>query len=420
MKQIFALVDCNNFYASCERVFNPALEGKPVVVLSNNDGCIVARSNEAKALGIAMGTPLFKAKDVIQNNGVEVFSSNYTLYADMSNRVMKTLSTFTPEMEVYSIDEAFLNLAGFTRPLTEYGREIKSTVMKWTGIPVSVGIASTKTLAKIAGRIAKKSAKANGVLDLSDSSYIDKALAQTEVGDVWGIGRRYAQKLIRAGIHTALSLKNADIEWIRSKFGIMGVRTVYELRGISCYRLEYNPPAKKSITVSRSFGKAVESVDELKEAVATYTVRASEKLRHEKLAANVLTVFARTSFFDKQNIYSNSETINLPCPTSDSPELIAYATKAAEQLYRKGCRFKKAGILLSGLEPQNKMQLTLFDKIDRCRSQALMQTVDSIKANIPEANLHWAAEGLDRPWKTNFKRRSHRYTTRWDELVEVA
>lgn len=420
MKQIFALVDCNNFYASCERVFNPSLEGKPVVVLSNNDGCVVARSNEAKALGIGMGVPAFKVKDVLEKNSVEVFSSNYALYADMSNRVMRTLSTFTPEMEVYSIDEAFLNLAGFSCSLTDYGRKIKRTVKKWTGIPVSIGIAHTKTLAKIAGRIAKRSAKADGVLDLTDSPYIDKALAQVEVHDVWGVGRRNGRKLKRAGINNALSLKNADTEWIKRKFGVMGLRTVYELRGICCYRLEENPPAKKSITVSRSFGKAVESVDELKEAIATYVVRAGEKLRREKLVANVLTVFARTSYFDKRKRYSNSETIKLPCPTSHTPELISFAIKAIEQLYRKDCSFKKAGVLLNGLELQNRMQLPLFDEVDRQKSQRLMQAVDAIKAKIPEANLCWAAEGLNQPWRTHFRRRSHRYTTRWDELVDVA
>jgi len=419
MKQVFTLVDCNNFYASCERVFNPGLEGRPIVVLSNNDGCVVARSNEAKALGIGMGVPAFKVKGVLEKNSVEVFSSNYALYADMSHRVMRTLSTFTPEMEVYSIDEAFLNLAGFTCSLTNCGRKIQNTVKKWTGIPVSIGIAHTKTLAKIAGRIAKRSAKADGVLDLTDSPYIDKALAQIDVYDVWGVGRRNGRKLKRAGINDALSLKNADTEWIKRKFGVMELRTVYELRGICCYGLEENPPAKKSITVSRSFGKAVESVDELKEAIATYVVRAGEKLRQDKLVANVLTVFARTSNFDKQKKYSNSETIDLPAPTNYTPELIAFALEAIERLYRKGCSFKKAGVLLTSLEDQNNMQLPLFDEVDRQQAQRLMEAVDDIKAKLPEANLRWAAQGLAQPWRTLSKRRSHRYTTSWDELLKV-
>jgi len=420
MKEIFALIDCNNFYASCERVFNPRLEGRAVVVLSNNDGCVVARSNEAKALGIGMGMPAFKVKGIIQRNGVEVFSSNYALYADMSHRVMQTLSTFTPEMEIYSIDEAFLNLAGCGDNLTDYGRKIQATVKKWTGMPVSIGIAPTKTLAKIANRIAKGTPQADGVFYLKELSAIDNLLNKIAVVDVWGVGHRNARKLKRAGIDTALSLKDADIGWIRSKFGVMGVRTVYELRGTCCYHLEENPQPKKSIVVSRSFGKAVESIDELQEAIATYAVRAGEKLRREKLVANVMTVFVRTSYFDKQKRYFNSETIKLPSPTSYTPELISYAIKAVEQLYRKGCSFKKAGVLLSGLELQNKMQLTLFDEIDRGKSQRLMQTVDTIKAKLPEANLRWAAEGLVQPWRTHFKRRSHRYTTRWDELIEVA
>ncbi|UCC22071.1 MAG: Y-family DNA polymerase [Planctomycetota bacterium] len=420
MKEIFALVDCNNFYASCERVFNPRLEGRAVVVLSNNDGCVVARSNEAKALGIGMGVPAFKVKGIIEKNDVEVFSSNYALYADMSHRVMRTLSTSTPAMEIYSIDEAFLNLAGCADNLTDYGRKIQATVKKWTGMPVSIGIAPTKTLAKIANRIAKGTPQADGVFYLKDLSDIDNLLDKIAVVDVWGVGHRNARKLKRAGIKTALTLKNVDIEWIRSKFGVTGVKTVYELRGICCYRLEENPPAKKSITVSRSFGKAVESIDELQEAIATYAVRAGEKLRRENLVANVLTVFVRTSYFDKQKRYFNSETIKLPSPTNYTPELISYAIRAVEQLYRKGCSFKKAGVLLSSLELQNKMQLTLFDEIDRRKTQRLMQAVDTIKAKLPEGNLRWAAEGLEQSWRTHFKRRSHRYTTRWDELLVVA
>jgi len=419
MKEIFALVDCNNFYASCERVFNPILEGRPIVVLSNNDGCVVARSNEAKALGIGMGVAAFKVKDIIEKNGVEVFSSNYALYADMSNRVMQTLSTFTPDIEVYSIDEAFLNLAGFACPLTDYGRKIQKTVKQWTGMPVSIGVASTKTLAKIANRIAKKTPQAEGVFYLKESAALDNLLEKTAVEDVWGVGYRNARKLRKVGIKTALALKNANIEWIRSRFGVTGVRTVYELRGICCYGLEENPPAKKSIAVSRSFGKSVESIDELKEAVATYAVRAGEKLRRHKLVANILTVFVRTSYFDKRKRYFNSETIKLPCPTSYTPELISYAIKAVEQLYRKGCSFKKAGVLLTGLELRSKTQLTFFDEVDRQKSQRLMQTIDIVKAKLPEASLRWAAEGLNQPWRTHFKRRSRRYTTRWDELLKV-
>ena len=418
MKEIFALVDCNNFYASCERAFNPRLEGRPVVVLSNNDGCIVARSNEAKALGIGMGVPVFEAEKVIEENNVEVFSSNYALYADMSGRVMKTLSTFTPDMEVYSIDEAFLNLAGFNRSLTDYGRKICQTVKKWTAIPVTVGIARTKTLAKIANRIAKKSGRADGVEDLTDSALLNEILAAIPVEKIWTVGIKTTIKLKRAGIETALDLQRADINWIRQKFGVVGVRTVYELRGISCYPLEQNPPVKKSIAVSRSFGKPVESIEGLKEAVATYCSRAGEKLRQQGLAAGLMTVYVTTSRFIK-NKYFNSRTIDFPVATSDTKELIGGALLCIDKLYRRGFLFKKAGIVLSSLVSESRIQGNLFDTVDREKSRRLMQVIDAVNTRL-NSPLRWAAEGLNQPWKVKFNRRSYRYTTRWDELPPVA
>ena len=422
-KEIFALVDCNNFYASCERVFSPKLEGRPVVVLSNNDGCVVARSNEAKALGIGMGVPAFEIEEIIRKNGVEVFSSNYALYADMSSRVMETLSAFTPDMEVYSIDEAFLNLAGFncspsTSLRTDYGRKIWSTVKQWTGMPVTVGMARTKTLAKIANRVAKKSAKANGVLDLTDSPYLDRVLAETPVEKVWTVGIRTALKLKGAGIKTALAFRDADIGWVRQKFGVVGVRTVYELRGISCYSLEQNPPIKKSIAVSRMFGKPVESIEELKEAVASYASRAGRKLRGQGLAAGVMTVYVTTSRFI-ENRYFNSHTVEFAVATSDTIELIRNACRCIDRLYRKGCAFKKCGIIFNALVPENQAQKGLFDNVDRLKSQRLMRVIDSINTRL-NSPLQWAAEGLAQSWKVKFKRRSCRYTTRWDELPEVA
>ncbi len=418
MNEIFALVDCNNFYASCERVFNPKLEGRPVVVLSNNDGCVVARSNEAKALGIGMGVPAFEVKDVIEKNNVEVFSSNYALYADMSSRVMETLSTFTPDIEIYSIDEAFLNLAGFGAPLTDYGRQIQRTVKQWTGMPVSVGIGKTKTLTKVANYITKRSGKAKGVLDLTDAPYLSKALAKTPVEKVWNVGIKTAIKLKRAGLKTALDLSGADISWIRNKFGVVGVRTVYELRGICCYPLEDNPPAKKTICVSRMFGKPVESAEELKEAVSSYASRAGERLRQEHLAAGVMTVFVTTSRFIKDR-YFNSRTIGFPVATNDTTELIHGACGCIEKLYRKGCEFKKCGITLSALVPEKEVQRNLFDGVDRERSQRLMQAIDAVNSRL-SCPLQWAAEGINQPWQVKFRRRSNRYTTRWDELLEVA
>lgn len=418
MKQIFALVDCNNFYASCERVFNPKLENKPVIVLSNNDGCVVARSKEAKDLGIGMGVPAFEVADKIKKHNIEVFSSNYTLYADMSSRVMETLSTFTPDIEVYSIDEAFLNLAGFNHSLTKYGLKIQQTIKQWTGIPVTVGIGSTKTLAKVANHIAKHSEKAKGVLDLSDSPYLDKALAEVPVEKVWGIGIKTAIKLKRIGIKTALDLSRANISRIKSQFGIVGARTVYELQGTCCYQLEQNPPAKKSIVVSRMFGEPVESIEQLKEAAASYTSRAGEKLREEHLAAGILTVYVTTSRFIK-NRYFNSHTVEFEVSTNDTTELIRAALSCIEKLYRKGCQLKKCGIILNALVPEKQVQQNLFDRFDRQKSRRLMEAVDRINART-DSGLRWAAEGLGQPWQVKFKRRSKRYTTCWNELPEVA
>jgi len=292
---IFALADCNNFYASCERVFDPKLEGRPIVVLSNNDGCVVARSDEAKALGIKLGTPEFEIRDLLTAHQVRIFSSNYVLYGDMSERVMETLQEFTPKIEVYSIDEAFLDFSGFAgRDLTEYARKIRTTVKQWTGLPVSLGVATTKTLAKVANRLAKKSPTADGVVNFLGVTDLDAILAGIDVADVWGIGRNYTKMLKANNIASALDLRNADDRWIRRRMGVVGLRTVLELRGTSCYPLEHNPPAKQSIGVSRSFGNPIQTLEEMKQAVAMHVARAGEKLREQKLAAQVMTVFMMT------------------------------------------------------------------------------------------------------------------------------
>lgn len=419
---IFALVDCNNFYVSCERVFNPGLVGKPVIVLSNNDGCAVARSNEAKALGIKMGVPLYQIKDIIEKNQVQVFSSNYALYGDMSQRVMRTLTQFSPAMEIYSIDEAFLELSHFNRvDLSQYVRNLKNTVERWTGIPVSVGVAKTKTLAKLANQIAKKSQRANGILDLSRDKYQTEALAAVAVGDVWGVGRRYAKFLTAKGINNALQLRDAEPALIRRKMGIVGTRLLDELQGISCYPLAKSPPRKKSTTVSRSFREEIESIDELLAAVSAYATRGAEKLRREKTVAGVLTVYVMTNRF-KENYYYNSTTIALPVRTNNTPELIKYAQEALRKIYKKGCRYRKAGILLNDLGSEKMVQANLFDTVDRPRAKRLMLAVDEINSEIGPGTIAYGAVGLacNQRWETTFRQRSKSYTTNWQQLLEVS
>ncbi len=423
MTNVFALVDCNNFYVSCERVFDPKLRDRPVIVLSNNDGCAVARSNEAKALGIKMGTPVFKIRDLIERHGVRVLSSNYALYGDMSARVMQTLGEFTPNLEVYSIDESFLDLSGFAAwDLVDYGRRVRETVKRCTGIPVSVGIGPSKTLAKIANHIAKKSPRAGGVLDLTVAAYHDRALSMTPVEDVWGVGRRYARFLSANGINNARELRDANREMIRKKMGVNGTRLLEELRGTACYPLDLNPPRKKGITVSRSFKGAVTSPLELKEAVAAFAARGAEKLRKEKLAADAVTVFIMTNRFRKETFYVNMETVRFAVPTSDTAEIIAYAAEGLSRIYRDGCRYKKAGVFFKGLVPADRLQAGLFDFKDRKRAGKLMASLDSINAAMGRDTLKYAAAGLCRSgnWKTRFNYRSPAYTTCWDQLPGVS
>ena len=423
MSSTFALVDCNNFYVSCERVFNPGLMGKPVVVLSNNDGCVIARSNEAKALGIPMGAPVFKMQDVIKAHGVHVYSSNYALYGDMSQRVMEALSEFTPDVEIYSIDEAFLDLSGFKRgDLADYGRSIWSTVRTWTGVPVSVGIAETKTLAKIANRIAKKSEKAQGVLDLTKSLYRDRALAITQVEDIWGVGRSYATFLRSVGINNALELRNAPDSLIKKKMGIPGLRLLQELRGVSCYPLEQCPPPKNEITVSRSFKHPLGDRADVNEAVAAYTSRGAEKLRAAHREANILVVFLMTNPYQRESRYFNMKTIRLPFSTSDTSELIRYAHSGLDEIYREGYRYKKAGVIFRDLSSDSHIQTTLFDYGQKETSKEIMRAFDSINQRFGSNSVRYAATGSTRnqKWKTVRQRCSPSYTTNWDQLPKVS
>jgi len=411
---VFALVDCNNFYVSCERVFNPRLQRRPVVILSNNDGCIVARSEEAKALGIEMGEPLFKARSKLNEHDVVVLSSNYSLYGDMSSRVMSTLGRFAP-LEVYSIDESFLDLTGMDR--SGLGQRIGQTVKQWTGIPVSVGVAPSKVLAKLCNKLAKKTPVYRGCLDIADDpGSIDPILGSMTVDKIWGIGGRWAVRLAALGIVTALQFRNADIAMIRQEMGIVGVRMVYELRGESCLPLEFLPQPRQQIVSSRSFGRYVERVDELQEAVAYHISLACRKLRKQGSVAEVLTVFFHTNPFADGPQYSPSASCSMAVGTSDTLEVLEYAQRLTERMFRAGYKYNKAGIMLDRFTPQRQRQGNLFDDTDRPASARLMEAIDAINGKFGDRAVHAAATGIKREWKTKFERRTPRYTTMWDEL----
>jgi DNA polymerase V len=422
MATIFALCDCNNFYVSCERLFNARLRGRPVVVLSNNDGCVVARSNEAKAIGIKMGVPLFQVEQMIDAYDVQVLSSNYALYGDISSRVMSVLGDFTPEIELYSIDEAFLcvDIPG-NGSLTDFARKMQQKVYKWTGIPLSIGIAETKTLAKLANHLAKQSFKAEGVLDLTRSPFQDHALECTPVQKVWGIGRQYTKLLNGRGITNARQLRDVDTRWARQALTVVGARLVEELRGKSCLPLESCPPAKKSLTCSRSFGQLVESLTGLRAAVATFTIRVAERLRKHQLAAGAITVFVATNRFSKtEPYYTNSMTVEMSYPTDTTLELLERSLSCADKLYRDGCRFKSAGVILSALIPASPMTIRMQDDEKWVKRRRLMQAVDAINRRMGRNTVRFAVEELKQQWKTKFEKRSPRYTTNWNELLTVA
>ncbi|MBU1118259.1 Y-family DNA polymerase [Patescibacteria group bacterium] len=419
MNKIFVLIDCNNFFVSCERFFNPKLREKPVCVLSNNDGCVVSRSQEVKDIGVPMGAPYFKYEKILKYHKVHVFSSNFSLYGDMSNRVMKTLAHFTPEIEFYSIDEAFLPFDGFEkRDLTEYGREIKRTVYKWTGIPVSVGIGSTKTLAKVGTERAKKELAFDGVCNLLAESDIDKELEKLPVSDVWGVGRRYTAMLKGFGINTARDLKYQKDEWIKRKMTIAGLNMVHELRGKPRFELSETPEPKKQILCSRSFGKKVAELKKLKEAAATHATHAAEKLREQHSVAEMVSVFVATGKHEKNFRYSNVATVPLSEPTADSREIIKAAVTGLEQIYKKGYWYKKVGVFLTRLSFDTPMQQTLFAKDHYGKKKRnLMKAIDSINNEFGSDTMQFAASGTHKSWKGKSEKKSKRYTTRWDELL---
>lgn len=418
---IFALVDCNNFYVSCERVFNPKLVGKPVAVLSNNDGCLVSRSQEIKDLKIPMGAPGFKYEALIKKHGGKLLSSNYSLYGDMSARVMEVLAMFTPDLEIYSIDEAFLGLNGFrTRNLEEFGRRIKSTVEKWTGIPVSVGISKTKTLAKVANHHAKRTPAFKGSLALLDDERIAKALARTPVGEIWGIGRQYDKFLRQNKIETALQLRDASEKFVDHYMTSIGHKTVLELKGYACIEMDDAPAAKKSIVCSRSFGKQVSELAELQEAVSNYITRAAEKLRRQRSVAGHLMVFLSTNRFKEGPQYSNSLATTLFPPSAYTPELIRKALQLLDELYLPGFEYKKAGVMFADIIREEDVPLNFIETnyLDD-RRKNLMEAVDKINRSMGQDTIFYASSGIDKEWQMLRKRLSPHYTTRWTDLPKV-
>ena len=414
-----ALVDCNNFYASCERLFQPELIGKPVVVLSNNDGCVIARSNEAKALGIKMGDAWHLREREFRAWGVQVRSSNYTLYGDISARVMRVLGDFTPELEVYSIDEAFLGLAGFPDP-EAHARRLRETVGRHTGIPVCVGIGPTKTLAKVANRTAKKNPASGGVCMLEHEPAQTAALERMELGDVWGVGGRLCRHLAALGITTPLHLRDADPTMIRQRFNVVLQRTVMELRGVPCLDLERDSPDSKTICTSRSFGRAVECLDELREALTAYVSRAAEKMRRQGLATSAVVVMLTTNRHRPEDAqYYATRHVRLTIGTADTARLIRAALWGLAGIYRPGFRYKKCGILFLDLAPADQVQGSLFIRPDDPRRQALMAAVDGLNGRYGRDQVRFAASGIGRPWKLRAEFLSQRYTTRWGELLAV-
>jgi DNA polymerase V len=417
---MIALVDCNNFYPSCERLFNPRIVDKPVVVLSNNDGCVIARSYEAKDLGIKMGTPAHMIEEQLIKEKVAVFSSNYALYGELSRRVMLTLKEFVPEVEVYSIDEAFCKLdLVSTEKLHDLAVKVKSTVKQNIGIPVSVGIAPTKTLAKLANRYAKKVAKDTGVYVADTPAKIEEMLKWADVSDVWGIGSQNEKKFKAQGYHTAYDLLNANEDWIRDKTSVVGLRLLKELKGLPCYGLLEGPPAKKMVSCTRSFGQALTNLQDLKAATATYAGKVGQKLRREGLACSVLYVFVMTNEHRPRDMqYSPGLDLQLPVATNNSAELISYAMKGLELIYKPNYRFKKSGVVASGLVPVDNIQTGLFDQRNREKDKKLMGVLDNINVAFGKESLRYAVETSCEKWRLRAAKLSPVYT-RWTGMPQV-
>ena len=419
-KSKIALVDCNSFYVSCERLFNPAIAKKPVIVLSSNDGCVISRSTEAKVLGIKMGEPYFKVKKIVKENDIRTFSTNFSLYGDISRRVMKTLKHFSPQMEIYSIDEAFLDLSSVkNEDLLDHGYKIRKTILKWTGIPTSIGIAKTKTLSKAANYIAKK--EKSGVINLINTKQIDEFLSRVKINDVWGVGHQLTKFYIKNGINTAYDLKNVHNGWIKKNTNVCGSRTAMELKGISCVSLEPHQEKRKSCCVSRSFGKKVKKLEELSEAVATHCLNAAEKIRLDNQTVKRITVFIRTSPFQKdKNYYANSKDIDLAIRTNDSIELVKQALLALKNIYKKGYRYQKTGIILSGLKDVDASSKNLFSKINNEEKRIrLMKAIDNTNIKYGRNALSVAQAGFKKNHNTKRQYSSRINTSSFDFLPTV-
>ena len=417
---MYGLIDCNNFYASCERVFQPSLNGKAIVVLSNNDGCVIARSGEAKLLGIPMGEPAFKLKDLIETNQVAVFSSNYVLYGDMSHRVMTTIRKFVPEMEIYSIDEAFLLFNGFENiNLNNLGSKLVQTVIKNTGIPVSLGVAPTKTLAKVANKFAKKYKAYHGVCIIDSDEKREKALKLTQIGDIWGIGRSYSKKLQYYSVNTAWDFTQRSKAWVRQNMGVVGERIWLELRGTPCIETEM-PKSKKTICTSRSFGEKLTTIEPISEAVANFAASCGEKLRQQKSTANMIIVFIETNpFATNQAQYYNQVVLQLPVSTNDSTELIYFAEQGLKKIFKAGYKYKKAGVIVSEIVPERPFQGDLFDTRDRTKYNKVMEVMDKLNTSYGRQKVKIATQGFDRKWKLKNEQLSPCYSTNIRDILVV-
>ncbi len=417
-KKKIALIDCNSFYVSCERLFNPKIKNVPVVVLSNNDGCVISRSTEAKKIGIKMGEPYFKVKELVKKNNVQIFSSNYSLYGDLSRRVMKILKGFSDKIEIYSIDEAFIDLSHIKdENIEDYGKKIRERVLKWTGIPTSVGISCTKTLSKVANHVAKKNK--TGVIFLKDN--IDDVLKNFDISDIWGVGRQLSKLYIKNGINNAYKLKNISNSWVKKSTNVLGAKTVMELRGISCINLETEETKRKSCCVSRSFGRKIESLNKLKESITTHCLNAAEKIRNDNQTTRSITVFIRTSPFDKnRKYYSNSLTIDLPVATNNSLELVKVAIEGLKKIYKYGYFYQKAGVILSKLSEAGEKNLNLLTPILENKSQTLMKAIDVTNAKYGRNVISVAQAGINNSWKMRREHSSKIDTASFDSLPKIS